>query len=229
MSKSINYTEILNRFLLEAGIILSAAVIISTPLFANAETLNRQLEIGMNGSDVSVLQTFLALDKTIYPQGLVTGYFGPLTKSAVSNFQARNGISTVGRVGPITLSALNAQMVGGISVGADLVAPLITSLNITTTNTSASVSWNTDSLARGKVYYSTSPIMLSNTFEQTGIHSVEPGVSGILAQNDGASKTYHNVNINGLSPNTRYYYLVEVLDSSNNASITSPSSFYTNQ
>lgn len=229
MSKSINYTEILNRFLLEAGIIFSAAIIISTPLFASAETLNRQLEIGMSGSDVSALQTFLALDQTIYPQGLVTGYFGSLTKSAVSNFQARNGIDTVGRVGPITLSVLNAQMAGGISVGADLVAPLITSLNITNTKTSASVSWNTDSLARGKVYYSTSPIMLSNTFDQTGIHSVEPGVSGILAQYDGASKTYHNVNINGLSPNTRYYYLVEVLDSSNNASITGPSSFYTNQ
>jgi len=64
---------------------------------ANAATLTRQLELGMRGDDVSSLQTFLAQDVTIYPQGLVTGYFGSLTKSAVSNFQARNGISTVGR------------------------------------------------------------------------------------------------------------------------------------
>lgn len=229
MTKTINSQKISRFFLVEVGMILLAAVVLSVPLLARADTLNRQLEIGMRGADVSALQTFLALDRSIYPQGLVTGYFGSLTKSAVSNFQARNGIATVGRVGPITLLALNAQMAGGVSVGSDLTAPLITSLNITKTNTSASVSWNTNDLARGKVYYSTSPIVLSNTFDQTGVHSVEPSVSGVLAQYDGVSRTYHNVNISGLNPNTRYYYLVEVLDSSNNASITGPSSFSTNQ
>src|SRR6185436_11962914 len=86
----------------------ASLAMVALPLVASAATLDRQLEFGMSGSDVSTLQTFLALDTSIYPQGLVTGYFGPLTRAAVINFQAKNGIATVGRVGPITLVALNS-------------------------------------------------------------------------------------------------------------------------
>jgi peptidoglycan hydrolase-like protein with peptidoglycan-binding domain len=44
------------------------------------------------GGQVSLVQKFLALDKTIYPEGSVTGYFGPMTVRAVGRFQAKNGI-----------------------------------------------------------------------------------------------------------------------------------------
>jgi peptidoglycan hydrolase-like protein with peptidoglycan-binding domain len=43
----------------------------------------------------------------VYPERLVTGYFGNLTKSAVSRFQELNGLAAVGRVGPLTLKKLN--------------------------------------------------------------------------------------------------------------------------
>lgn len=88
-------------------IIMTIAV---TASHARADTLYRELEVGMSGPDVSSLQTFLTQDKTLYPEGKVTGYFGSLTKKAVRNFQSRNGIKMIGRVGPLTLTAINAKM-----------------------------------------------------------------------------------------------------------------------
>lgn len=229
MNKNIRLQKLSSRFSLRMGTLVLAAVVMVTPLFVSAEVLYRQLDPGATGSDVVALQTFLAQDATLYPQGLITGYFGSLTKSAVARFQTRNGIASVGRVGPITLSSLNVQM-GNISNGSrDVYAPLITSVNTSAGISSASVNWTTSDLARGKVYYSTSPIRLSNTFDQTGINFVEPTVSGILAFNDAGVRTAQTVNISNLTPNTTYFYLVEALDTANNTSITLPAYFHTSQ
>ena len=188
---------------------------------ASAATLTRQLELGMRGSDVSDLQTFLAKDATIYPQGLVTGYFGFLTKAAVSNFQVRNGISAVGRVGPITLSAINSQMGGVFSSG---VSPYIYSVGVSVSNTTANLNWNTDKNSSAVVYYSTSfPSMI----EGSPTSSVTIGGSSILAHTD--LRTSHSVSITGLNPNTTYYYVVYVKDGSGNESVTWPATFQTNQ
>jgi len=70
-------------------------------------SLIRQLSIGMTGDDVKALQLALAADFDIYPEGLITGYFGPLTFQAVKRFQKKWGIEQVGRVGPKTLSKVN--------------------------------------------------------------------------------------------------------------------------
>ena len=73
------------------------------------ETLRliRQLQEGMTGDDVELLQEILATDPEIYPEGLITGYFGPLTKRAVKMFQKKANIEQVGRVGPKTLAKIN--------------------------------------------------------------------------------------------------------------------------
>ena len=65
-----------------------------------------QLRQGTRNDAVTALQTLLALDPSIYPQGLVTGYFGKLTSAAVKKFQARNGLEQVGYVGPRTVEKL---------------------------------------------------------------------------------------------------------------------------
>jgi len=70
-------------------------------------TLTRQLQEGMQGEDVKLLQKMLATDPDIYPEGLVTGYFGPMTKRAVQRFQEKAGIDQAGRVGPQTLTRIN--------------------------------------------------------------------------------------------------------------------------
>jgi len=93
-----------------AAVLLFAGI----PVITHADMLDRQLGIGMSGADVSSLQMFLARDSSIYPEGLVTGYFGPLTEAAVSNFQNHNGIDPIGRVGPVTLPVLNFRITGSI-------------------------------------------------------------------------------------------------------------------
>ncbi len=65
------------------------------------------LSLGMQNEDVKKLQEFLRQDLQLYPEGLVTGYFGPLTQAAVKRFQAKYGLPQVGRVGPLTRSKLN--------------------------------------------------------------------------------------------------------------------------
>lgn len=70
-------------------------------------TFTENLSRGSSGEDVRQLQTKLQdlgfLPTTIQP----TGVFGPATQQAVRAFQAANGISQAGTVGPATRAALN--------------------------------------------------------------------------------------------------------------------------
>lgn len=209
-----------NRFFVGVGLLAFAAV--SIPALAYADILNRELQLGMSGSDVSSLQAFLALDNTIYPQGRVTGYFGSLTKSAVSNFQVRNGIPGVGRVGPATLPVLNFQMAGGTggTVNMGGIAPSISGTNVSVSRNSAMVNWNTNQNAKGVVYYSTNTL---TTYERE--RSVD--VSGLIAMTDSNFRTAQNVAILNLQPNTTYYYVVYTTNQSGDVSVTIPSTFQT--
>ncbi len=75
--------------------------------------LIRQLREGVTGEDVELLQEILATDSDVYPEGLVTGYFGPLTRNAVKRFQKIAGIEQVGVVGPKTLARINELLEEG--------------------------------------------------------------------------------------------------------------------
>lgn len=72
------------------------------------------LQLGDSGEDVTQLQTFLkAQGADIYPEGLITGYFGNLTKLAVQRFQekydiAKSGDAGYGYVGPKTRAKINS-------------------------------------------------------------------------------------------------------------------------
>ena len=206
------------------GLIAVSTLIIAAPFLAQADTLTRYLSVGMSGSDVSAAQSFLAQDATLYPQGLVTGYFGSLTKSAVINFQVRNDIVAnsgsvgAGRIGPATLPVMNMQMANGVSNSSS--AAIISNPTVSTGRTSATVNWNTNENARGVVYYSTSPISL-------GEHANSVDVSGATAMTDNTARVSQSVSLSNLLPNTTYYYLVYTTDQTGNVSITWPSSFQT--
>lgn len=64
--------------------------------------LTRSLYYGLEGEDVEDLQEWLSQYPDIYPEKLVTGYFGRLTEKAVKKYQKKYGIEQVGIVGPKT-------------------------------------------------------------------------------------------------------------------------------
>ena len=72
----------------------------------------RPLALGLRHADVSKLQEALKTDSSVYPEGLVTGYFGPVTLRAVQKFQEKYGLANsgdagYGNVGPKTRAKLN--------------------------------------------------------------------------------------------------------------------------
>ena len=75
------------------------------------------LAVGARGGDVTALQNFLkAQGPDIYPEGLVTGYLGALTRNAIGRFQLKQGIvSSVsdpgyGTFGPKTRAKVNSLL-----------------------------------------------------------------------------------------------------------------------
>lgn len=74
------------------------------------QQLSKTLRPGDTGVDVEILQEFLAAQPELYPEQLVTGYYGPLTKKAVSKLQEKFGLEPVGVVGPKTLEIINQQL-----------------------------------------------------------------------------------------------------------------------
>lgn len=80
--------------------------------------LGGNLGVGSEGEDVTRLQQFLSKDKSIYPQGLVTGYFGPATEDAVQRWQAAHNVVATGTpaengfgvIGPRTRGEMNKEM-----------------------------------------------------------------------------------------------------------------------
>ncbi len=83
-------------------------------LGASTYTFARDLSAGSTGNDVTQLQQALAASG--FYSGPITGYFGPLTASAVSAFQGARGLQAVGRVGPQTRSLLNQGQTAAPSV-----------------------------------------------------------------------------------------------------------------
>lgn len=98
----------------------------------------KTLQLGARGYEVSMLQSVLSQFPDVYPEGLVTGYFGPLTKSAVIRLQLKIGISpqyATGIVGPITRAELNDRVLVGPTgpTGATGVAGAIGAIGLTGT------------------------------------------------------------------------------------------------
>ena len=73
-----------------------------------ASSVTYDLAKGMQNGQVTKLQQILAVYPEIYPEGLITGYFGPATERAVQKFQKKHGLEQVGYVGPKTRTLLNS-------------------------------------------------------------------------------------------------------------------------
>ena len=210
--------------LLSGGMFLALLFVSSAALPMAHAAITSSMGVGSSGSQVTQLQQFLATNSQIYPSGIVTGYYGPLTQAAVTQFQVAYGIDQVGQVGPITGAKMNSLMA---AFGLDTTASGITSLGVSQVNpTSVTVGWTTNTATRGQVFYSTSPIQ---TNEATGVFQMPYiGGNGANSNNDTNVGNGHSVLLTGLQPNTFYYYIVRAIDQSGNVTMTQPMSFQTN-
>jgi peptidoglycan hydrolase-like protein with peptidoglycan-binding domain len=197
------------------------AVLVSVGLASSAfafTIINQQLDLGERNADVTSLQEFLASDSSVYTQGLVTGFFGPLTKSAVMNFQAKYGISQAGRVGPQTLAKINSMIGSGVAnaSGPAIVMQYLPQI----TATSATFNWmTTNGVALGRLYYSTQPLRMN----EGNINSEGFAVTtGQLGSYDGLARSSQSSSITGLQPNTIYYYTIVATDLGGNVSVIGP-------
>lgn len=96
--------------------------------------LNNTLGLGATdvetNGEVSVLQKVLASDPFLYPEALVTGYFGPATERAVMRFQKRSGVVSSG-----SAQTTGYGLVGGMTRSAFLLACTKGTGSSTTTST----------------------------------------------------------------------------------------------
>jgi peptidoglycan hydrolase-like protein with peptidoglycan-binding domain len=194
--------------------------------------LTGQLDYGQTSTNVTNLQIFLASSPSIYPQGRVTGYFGPLTKSAVMNFQNAYGIAQVGRVGPQTLAKINSLISSGVGLtGAvpvyanNTIAPTIYSISVNPSSSGAVISWTTDENTTAKVYYSSTPFQLA---EATNSFTKPVIAGGATTPETTSLQRNQNINISNLQSHTLYYYMIEATDTNGNLSYTLPATFITN-
>jgi len=75
---------------------------------SSCSVFSADLYYGMNSNQVKCLQQFLAnLGSDIYPEKLITGYYGPLTTAAVKRYQAMKNIIQTGYFGPLTRTKVN--------------------------------------------------------------------------------------------------------------------------
>ena len=198
--------------------------------------LIKQLRVGMTGDDVKILQEFLATDPDIYPEGLISGYFGPMTERAVKKLQKRMCLDQVGNVGPKTMWRINELLTEGAGSSGkvppglltapgiqkklcatttpDTIVPVISDVIATsTTATTTQIKWLTNELSNSKVWYSTSTPVVATT-STASVSSTDYVLN-------------HSIALSGLTASTTYYYLVFSADTSGNTATTTEKLFTT--
>jgi hypothetical protein len=104
---------------------LSSMLELLQSLMKQVETLQAQLAVlkgeiqdeiraglaeGMEDDDIKKIQELLATDPSIYPRGIVSGYYGPLTTEAIKKFQERHGLTVTGVVDEKTRELMQEYM-----------------------------------------------------------------------------------------------------------------------
>lgn len=184
--------------------------------------LLNQLKPGMSGEEVKKLQEILATDSDVYPEGLISGYYGKLTEKAVRRLQNKFCLDQVGNVGPKTLWKINELLTEGAGssgkvppgllkapgiqkklcvtpTSATTTAPVISNIEETNiTDTGIKIIWTTNKPANSKIWYGTAP-------------NIETTVNP--TQSSSALVTNHEIILTGLTANTIYYYVIASSDS----------------
>lgn len=117
MTKIMRAKNLSDSFAANTGAaVLLAVIMMSGFQYAEAATINitsgENLTVGSTGAGVSALQGIMSeLGYLEIPTGVAQGYYGQLTHSAVSRYQAARGVSpTAGYFGPMTKVSLHQDL-----------------------------------------------------------------------------------------------------------------------
>lgn len=212
-----------------------------------AVRFTKQLRRGVKNQEVTNLQEFLSQFPDIYPEALVTGFFGPLTESAVKRFQKKHGIEQAGEVGPKTRFRINELLTEGAGKSGKIPPGLLRAPGIQKKLATTTPPEGDDDDDDGDDVDTTAPVI-------SGVSAVDIATSSasiiwdtdemadskvnyaltspvstatttdVSADTDVES---HSIGLTGLSASTTYYYIVESSDPSGNTSTSSEQSFGT--
>ena len=182
----------------------------------------RSLSVGSSNGDVTALQQFMSSGKDIYPSGLVTGYFGSLTKAAVIQLQLAYDIDPIGIAGPVTNAKINNVISNG--QGMDISAPIIYNLSTSVSGRNMYINFTSNEPVKTTVFYDTNPINWNEPTTSLGT----PIISGATLVDNTFSGS-KQITLSNLNANSNYYYTVMTTDSSGNISLTMPKMFQVGQ
>ena len=195
---------------------------------ATCPNIGRVLRKGSAGADVTRLQQYLATDASLYPEGTVSGYYGPATESAVKRWQTKfnvvsSGLPSVtgyGVVGPRTAAAIallcstgggGGGGAGGPTVGGFIQVSPIGGNAPLTVNVQATV--NTTNSCTGTIYTldwgdNTAPVQIpvsANNCQQVSLpytHVYQYAGNYLITLSAGSHKTTAAVAVYGQSQQT---------------------------
>ncbi len=212
------YTRTLVLFSLASASLFSL-VLLQTANALYYEPLTAQMDPGAKNINVTRLQTFISANPSIYPEGLITGYYGTLTTKAVVRFQNQNDLTPVGRVGPATLAKMNTLIANGGWTATDTAGPSFYNVTTAVGSNYLTFAFNTNEVTMARVVYSTNPLM----FNEGDINSNGFGAIGGYAVNSTAGlSTSHTITLPNLAAGTSYYYTVIATDVAGNVSVWGP-------
>ena len=219
-----------NKFMflgLVGSLVFAVGFMVVAPAFAQVATYsqlngNTTLRVGSKGGDVSTLQKFLASNTDIYGAGLITGYFGGMTKEAVKQFQLSYDLTADGIAGLNTRNKVNSVIVAG--QGIDVSAPIIYNLSVVPSGRSAYFTFTSNELVKTTIFYDVNSITWTDSNFSFGV----PSISGTTSI-DNTFSSNKQITLNNLSANSIYHYVVMTTDASGNISVTWPKAFTTGQ
>ena len=215
-----------NKKFMFLGVIGIFAMVFATlPSFVRADfspLSGRSLTVGSSNGDVTALQQFLSSGKDVYPSGLVTGYFGGLTKAAVIQLQLAYDIDPIGIAGPATNAKINSVISNG--QGMDISAPIIYNLTTSVSGRNMYINFNSNEAVKTTVFYDTTLINWNEPTTSLG----SPIISGATLV-DNTFSSSKQLTLSNLNANSNYYFTVMTTDSRGNISLTVPKMFQVGQ
>ena len=93
--------------------------------------ITKDFMFGDTDEEIGHIQGVLAQDPTLYPEGLVTGYFGPLTQSAVKRLQTKNNVPVTGVIDAVVRSILKKLPINQLTITPAIIKALSSDLFFT--------------------------------------------------------------------------------------------------